>query len=322
VTDPGAPVEAAPPPPPDRGQHPYRGRRGGLFIPVLLMVVGTIALLANLGLLNTAATDRLIQLWPLALVLIGVLVIVSRTMSRGPATVVSVLVTVLLVGGAATYATLGADIGQRTTDFSGPVGELSSARLVLDHGGAEVTVKGSSDLGSALYRAHIVNPGLAATPTVSLQGNSLDVNVPDTGFLLFGNGAREVDITLSSRVSWGIDLHGGASSGTLDLSQLRLTDMTIEGGASDITATLAPPGQNVTITVSGGASNLRFHAPPGAAVRIDVNGGASSLHADGHDYNELGGSVSYTSPGYGASSSRYTITVNGGASDVTLDRSG
>ena len=295
--------------------------RSELLMPLLVTAIGVIALLANTGVLSAAALSRLAELWPVALIVAGLLVIISRTWDRGIAAALSVAVTIAALGGSIGYAVAGATPAERISDLSRPLGTLTAAHLLLNHGGGQITINGSTNLGRQLFRAHIVNPSGGDAPTVTLQDGELTVEIPSGGSNPFASSTSETDITLSSAVSWSIDLHGGATHGTLDLAVLRVSDLSVEGGATDITTTLPVPGRDVAVTFAGGSSHLVIHAPSGVAVKISINGGASSLHADGQEYGSVHGMTTYATPLFNSTTNRYTITVNGGANDVTLDRS-
>lgn len=314
-----APAPAAPRPVPPPERH---GGGGGLFIGLLLVAIGVCALLANLGILNQVAIERLWRISPVALIALGILVILYRTLSRRVAAILGVLVGILILGGAISYAATGAGVvGERTFDFNGPVAGATEVKLVIHGGAVQLNVHGGADIGGDLYRAHLVTPGSGSDPTVTLNGSTLDVQMPDSsGFWFFGNiGAREADITLNENVKWSVDIEGGAQSGTMDFSNVQLTGIAVNGGASNLTATLGLPGRDVPISIGGGASHLVFHAPQGVAAKVTINGGASSMHFDGENVSAFTGGATRQTSTYDTSTSRYTITVDGGASDVTLD---
>jgi len=126
------------------------------FWPGILIVVGVLALLVNSGLVPAERLDRLVDLWPLILVVIGLELLVRRALQGPAAEVAAALIVVLAIAGAAAYVALGSTAtGTQTLDASGKVGNLDHAGVQVDAGAANITMQGSSTLGSDLYRAHI-----------------------------------------------------------------------------------------------------------------------------------------------------------------------
>jgi len=73
-----------------------RHYRGGLFFPLLLVIVGIIFLLDNLGVLDGGAWENIFRLWPLLLVVLGLDSLVKREGIAGPLLGISLGVIFLL----------------------------------------------------------------------------------------------------------------------------------------------------------------------------------------------------------------------------------
>src|SRR4029077_13585745 len=84
---------------PDRMGRGYRS----LFWPAVLILVGVFALLVNGGFVPVERLDRLADLWPLILVVIGLELVVRRSLQGPSAEIAAVLVVLLAIGGAAAY---------------------------------------------------------------------------------------------------------------------------------------------------------------------------------------------------------------------------
>src|SRR4029077_11820584 len=116
------------------------------------------------------------------------------------------------------------------------------------------------------------------------------------------------------------NVNGGAANGTFRLSQVRVTGIELNTGASREDITLGAPSGRVPITVNGGALTILIHRPNGTAASAQVSGGAVSLTADGDSERGMG-SKSWQSDGYDGAQDAYRIEVNGGACNVTVDSS-
>jgi len=297
----------------------YRSR--GLLFPLLLIGIGVIVLLVNTGVLSQDALQRLGDLWPLLLVILGLQLILNHTLPRQQATVVGLGSTVIIVIAAVLYATLApaASLGTRQADLSERLGGLTAATLDMDYSGATVEVQAGS-LGDALYRAHIDYPGGENPPTFSLDHESGTLAIRESSgfpaFHLFGSNRRHVLITLTDQIPWTITIGGGAANLRLDLRRLQLSKVDISGGASRIDAQLPAPKGTVVLAVSGGASDLTLRAPVETQWRVSVSGGASAITIDGSTFGAFGGDFQRQSPGYGSATSRFDIEISGGASHI------
>jgi hypothetical protein len=294
-----------------------------LFWPAVLILVGVFALLVNAGFVPVERLDRLADLWPLILVVIGLELVVRRSLQGAAAEIAAALIVLLAIGGAAAYVALGPSIptGTRTLDASGKVGGLIQASVQVEAGGTTITMQGSSSLGDDLFRAHIEYSGL--NPSVTLDGTTGEVRISQNNTSGFFLQSRRFALTLqlNSSVPWRIAVNSGASSDVFMLSTVRVSGIEVNTGASKEEITVGDPSGTVPINVNGGAVTVNVHRPPGAAASVSVSGGAASLSFDGRQSKAVGTLTAQTSD-YDQASDRYQITVDGGADTVTVDARG
>ena len=295
----------------------YRYR--SFFWPAVLILVGVFALLVNSGLVAPERLARLGDLWPLILIVIGLELLVRRSLQGANAELAAVLIVVLAISGAAAYVALGPAIptGTQTLDASGPVGSLKQATVRIDVGAAQITLVGA-DTGEDLYRAHIEYSG--RKPDVSFGSDSGDLHISqgNTSGLFFQDRRFVLNLELNTRVTWKIAVDSGASSDSLKLSNVHLAGIELNTGASREDITVGSPTGSVPVTVDGGALTVNVHRPKGVAASVAVSGGAVNLTFDGRQSHAVGTVTAQTSD-YNSASDRYQIQVNGGASNVTVD---
>jgi len=299
------------------GGRPWRR----LWLPVGLVLVGVLALLANLGLISGDALLRLLDLWPLILVLVGAELIVKRALREPAASVVSVVLIVALFAVAAGYLARGpSSFGQTlTASSSQPAQGLEQASLHVDFGAAAIEIR-SGPLGGDLYQARFEYPRGERTPSADQDRSNGVLRIseqPGPG-LGFRFGQRRATVTLNDSIPWSISTGGGAVSETLRLSSLQLQSLAVSGGASHVNATLPAPKGTVSVAVSGGANDIRLQAPKGTAARVVVSGGASTLELAGKRQGSFD-DINDQTPDYDSASDRYQISVDGGASSVRYD---
>src|SRR2546425_1076059 len=282
----------------------YRNR--GLLLPLLLIAIGAIVLLANVGVISSDALLRLGDLWPLLLVIVGLQLILNHTLPRQQATLIGLGATAVIVIAAVAYATLApaTTFGTRQANVSDRLGGLTAATLDLGYSGAVVDIRGGTDLGDSLYQAHVEYPGSDDPPTISLDHESGTLAIGEhssfSPLRLFGAARRHVAITLTDRIPWTIKISGGTANAHLDLRRLQLAKIEISGGASRLDAQLPSPKGTVVIDLSGSVSNLTLRAPAGAQWRVAVSGGVSGLRINGSYYAAIGGGVPAGRPREGA----------------------
>src|SRR5438445_7264717 len=220
----------------------YRNR--GLLVPPLLIAIGAIVLLANVGVVTSEAVLRVGDLWPLLVVILGLQLILNHTLPRQRATLIGLGATVLIVIAAVAYATLApaTNFGTRQANVSDRIGGLTAATLDLGYSGATVNIQGATNLGDSLYQAHVEYPGSDDPPTISLdhESGTLAIDEP-SGFSplrLFGAGRRHVVITLTDRIPWTIKVSGGVANAHPDLAGFHLAKVAIPAGEARLARNL------------------------------------------------------------------------------------
>jgi len=298
-------------------------RNRGLILPLILIGIGVVVLLANTGIVSRPAVERLVDLWPLLLVIFGLQLILNHTLPRQQATLIGIAVTAVIIIAALAYAILApaTSVGVQKVDASAQAGGLTAATLDVNYSAATVDVNAAS-LGDRLYQVHVDYPGGENPPTISLDHENGRLEIHESSsfspFHLFGSNRRHVVLTLTDRIPWTIQVGGGAANLRLDLRHLQLLKLEVSGGANRMDAQLPAAKGTVMLEVSGGFSNLALHAPAETQWRIGVSGGANAITINGSTTGALSGDFERQSAGYGTATNRYDIQISGGASHLDL----
>lgn len=299
-----------------------RTRYRSFFWPLILIVIGLIALLVDLNVISADRLYRLADLWPLILIVIGLELIARRALHGFAVDVATALILLIAAGAAVGYVSVGPAIpgGTQTFDTSDPIGNLTAATLQVDVGAANMTVTGNSKLGADLYRAHIEYSG--PKPSVTLDQSSGNLRITQQGgFAIFGNRRFVIDLQINPAATWGIVLHSGAATDTFNLTSVKVGSIELSTGASREDITLGPPKGIVPVRMNGGALTVHVRRPSGTEASAHVTGGAVNLTADGHHEGGVG-NLSWQTNGFANATDAYRIEVNGGASTVTVDTYG
>ncbi|HEY7200160.1 MAG TPA: hypothetical protein VIC57_08115 [Candidatus Dormibacteraeota bacterium] len=290
--------------------------RVNLLGPVLLIGLGVLALLVTTGMVGRDATDRLLSLWPLLLVLLGVQIVVLHLLPGRTGAFVA-LAAMLAVVAMGVGLVLGLpDAPLATYRPSAPAAGVAAGSLRLDAGRGSTRLSGG-DLGGDLYRAEIATTANGG-PTVEVAGGSVHLSThPSPDVLWLGRVASDqVDVTLSSRVPWAVTINGAGLAGQADLSALDVSSVSVNGAGMTVDLRLPPePSGAVTIAVNGAGSNVTVRIPSGTAAHAVATGLATGLDVDGTA--ATGGA--WRSPGYDAAGGRYEISVAGVGSRVRVE---
>jgi hypothetical protein len=125
-------------------------------------------------------------------------------------------------------------------------------------------------------------------------------------------------VTLNPAIAWAIHLRGGVSGMRADLSALRLTTLTVTGGASDIAIDLPRPQTPTVLRVEGGVSGATIRRPADVPVAVEIDGGATDLRVDDVHLGAVGGAPRVRSAGAPDGDLDLMVRVLGGASGLTV----
>jgi DNA-binding MarR family transcriptional regulator len=188
--------------------------------------------------------------------------------------------------------------------------QLQHARLVFVNGAHKVTLRGAAQ--AELYQAAFEAP----EPQLQMQGSSLQFRYPR--FALFGRGRGTGTLSLSSAASWHVEVRGGAYECTFDLRELTLTGLGLFSGASRLELSLGQPRGLVPIRITSGAVDVTIRRPTGTPTQLLVPTGGTHMRLD-ERYEPLASpELRWQTPGFDAASDGYVISVEGGASKLSV----
>ena len=300
----------------------FGGTAGGLLAPLLLIAAGLIAFLVNFGWVPADRLVRALDLWPLVLVLAGVVLVLRAVFQPAVAAGLGLAAVVVTIGVVVAYVVLSPPANALRivpANSSAPLGSVTSGHLQIQLGAVDLVVNADSSM-SDLYQARFGYPGGQA-PQVHVSEGTVTVEGSSSPGLSFLPSLRHTaTITLNGSIPWDVQVGGGASQTTLDLRGLNLRSLTVSAGASHLDVHLPSPEGTVQVTISGGASSVTIARPSGVPVQAHISGGASNLVVDGGQTASLNGDGVRTTPGYSSASDRYQVNVSGGANNVKIRR--
>lgn len=193
--------------------------------------------------------------------------------------------------------------------LSAPLGDVTAGRLEVVASVVRMRIGADPEMPD-LYRASFER----RAPRIRVSGGTVNLAFPG----LWHAGTGRGQVTLSGAIPWALDIRGGAADMDLELSALALSEMTMNGGASKVDFQLSRPVGTVPLRIRGGASRVAIRRPRDVPVRVRVSGGLSRLTLDGRRLPSSGAGTVRDTPGYEAAADRYELSVEGGASRISV----
>jgi hypothetical protein len=258
-------------------------KRSSLFWGSVLIILAVLLLLKQAQIIN----DVFGFFWPLAIIALGIWLIIG-------------------------YFTR----NQRAEgkQVSIPLEGASSAYLKLDHGAGRLTMRSGASLEEVLHGTF----GNGLDYHSRLEAGRLEVKLrtPRQFWVWLPGELMDWDMLLNPNIPMAIKLDSGASSSTLDLTDLKITSLDIETGASSTEVSLPAAAGNTHVSVGTGVSSLKINVPDGVAASIKVKSGISAVSINPR-FTRFDGGL-YQSPDYATAANRADIAINAGVGSIEI----
>lgn len=258
--------------------EPLGRRPPSLVGPFVLIALGLLFLLTNLGVLSPGVWDTLWRLWPFALIALGVEVLVGRRTRWGRLAVLGVLAVAAGVGVWWTVWAPGvAGLADHPVRVAVPTG-TRQAELTLRSGVSQLDLR-AGDRGDLVSGQVQTARNERLTNESSQRGETAVVRVAVSGsssVSFTGSNTPRWTLALAPALPWTLDVATGVGRAALDLRDLRVADLTLAGGVGETTVTL--PARGVTrADLRGGVGALTVRLPAGVAARVVARAGVGAV---------------------------------------------
>ncbi|MBI3742394.1 MAG: hypothetical protein HY257_11665, partial [Chloroflexi bacterium] len=294
-------------------------RRRGIIGPLILITIGVLLLLANLGYLPFSFWEIAARFWPLVLILIGLDIIFGRQSML--ASLALIALWILLLAGIFWYA-LSQNVAAPTSApatgdaINEPLGALKSATINLNLGISPVTINAlSNDSNDLVNGTFSHSPGLQITKTFTASDSEGKFILKEEGNVLAGNVQSKLDLSLTQKIPLQIKVNGGVGRATLDLANVNAPTVNYDAGVGALQIT-APKNGVTTMKVNGGVGAISITIPPGVAARIRVNIGVGGVNVDTARFSKAG--EYYQSADFASAQNRLDLDASGGVGAITI----
>ncbi len=262
-------------------------RKSGLFWGIILLIIGLLLLFSNLGIITIEIWSAI---WAVLLIIVG-LGILWSVLSGADAQGQEVMI---------------------------PLEGASSARIRVAHGAGRLRV----DAGAASDALAEGTFSGGLDYRADRRGDELDVEMSPPGFLTmlapwnWGRDRLGWSLRFNDDIPLSLAFETGASDARLDLSELQVTNLELETGASSLRVTLPARGGHTEARIEAGAASVSVRVPPEVAARVRVKGGLASIEVDEARFPRKG--RFYQSPDYGTADNRVDLEVEAGVASLKV----
>jgi len=257
-------------------------KRSNIFWGGALILLGTLFLLQTQNIIPSIFP----YLWPLALILFGLWMIVSVYWKSA----------------------------NSDETFSVSLQNAKSVKYNFSHGAGQIEIKGGAPIGTAL----LGSSAEGVNESSHLDGDKLNVRVEaGASFVPFIGPSDGVwRFQLTQDVPVNIKVETGASQLDMDLSDVLASEIRLQTGASSSNVTLPSRGAS-HLDLEAGAASIVVRIPEGVSGRIRVKEGLTSLNVDTSRFPQLDSRL-YQSADYDTAENRTEISIEAGLGSINI----
>ena len=260
--------------------------RGNLFWGIVLIFLAALLLASQQGWIKG---DIFGYFWPVVVILFGIWLL-TGALGKGRS-------------------------AARAQALSIPLENARSARIKLDHGAGRLNIQAGAASTELLNGA----VGAEVETSTRFEADQVQVMLRNSPhfWAWYPGESLDWDIHLNGEIPLSLKIDSGASSSTLDLTDLKVVDLDIDTGASSTEVNLPANAGNTHVDIDSGASSLNLRIPTGVAARIRVKSGIASVNVDSNRFQRLDGGL-YQSADYATAANRADITIDTGVGSVEI----
>lgn len=286
---------------------------------VILIALGLVFLLNNLGILPWDIWNVLWRLWPLLLIAIGLDFLLGRD-SRYR---VSLLVGTLVIGGllvtfwSARPGGLGG--AARVEEISENIGDARAARVEISSGVTRLRLNAMSDTSRLIEGRVSLLAGEELERSAGREGDTLVyvLRSRSRGGSFNASNSQGWNLSLSPVIPIDLRVNTGVGESNLDLSGLQLTRLEVNSGVGRAEIRLPGQGQ-FEARIDGGVGEIRVTLPSSLGVRLMAKAGLGRVDVPRGMVTV--GENTYESEGYAAAQNRVNLEINGGIGQIVIQR--
>lgn len=266
------------------------GKRKSLVWPLVLIGLGAILLLNNLGIVDWSIWSVLWRMWPLLVIAVGLDLILGRR-SGVWAAITVVIVLAMFAGGfwLISGVTGTWQIDPVTVSIAQELEGAESAEVHIQMGVGLLEMESQAEPGDLLiegkidladerdYREKVSNNDGQMIYSLSTTDTQYH---PGWLFSQLDGETESWDLQLNPEVALVLNVDTGVGKTTLDLTKVQLEELDVESGVGEV-AVYLPDAVGVNVSVHAGIGKTVVYLPAGTPVRVRTDTGIGNLSLDG-----------------------------------------
>ena len=124
-------------------------------------------------------------------------------------------------------------------------------------------------------------------------------------------------LKLNTNPVWDINVKAGAAELKFDLTNFKVRNLKLKGGAASFDIKLGQPVAETNVEVSTGVSSVTIEIPQNAACHITTSTGLSSKNFDGFDSKS---DNQYETANFSTATNKMYINLKGAVSDFKVHK--
>jgi hypothetical protein len=287
-----------------------RSHRRSIIGPLLLIGIGVLFLLNNLGMLSWSVWDVIFRLWPVFLIAAGLDLVIGRSSVWGSLLAIIVVVGVVALGISYAQGPSPAAAGTRES-LSYPIRDAKRAEVRLSPAVGVVHLASSGSTTELLTGSTWVGGGMRVAKDFSAQGENSLLNIHAEGAGVFfptlgppGQPTWDLHLTPALPVDLTIDM--GAGQSVVDLTGTKVYNLRVSQGVGQ-TVVYLPRNGVVRASLSTAIGETIVVIPPGVAARIHAG---TAIVARNIPSSFVRDGDNYTSPGYAGATDKVDLELD------------
>ncbi|OFW33582.1 MAG: hypothetical protein A2074_06920 [Candidatus Aquicultor primus] len=290
---------------------------------ILIGTIGLILLYNTLGIVPYRFWLELIALWPVLIIALGFSILGGVTRNR----IIAALPTLIIIA-TLLFALFYMDGPLRPRIELTSVNKSRAAISGVKTGEAKIDFSvGELDIGSTgmLYDLNAREFGDERGPQIdfSRSGDKVELNVKARDDIRFyrWDEQRVWNLALSKDIDWRLRVDAGVSDSDLDLSELDVSSVDIDGGVGSIRVRFGDRNKKVDAKIDTGVSECRIMVPKTSGVRLTLDRGLSAV-----DFKDIGldkvsenGLTVYETKGFANASKKVDLDVDMGVASFIVE---
>ena len=285
--------------------------------PFLLIILGAVFLLNNLGILPWDIWNNLWKFWPVLLILIGVEFIIGQAISLK--TIIILLLIIFIVPLVFAFNPITKNpLATDQLKVSEDLGNLTKAKLIIDMPATNLEIR-SGDQAEKLVEGSISYSKASSTPQVNKEetfGQAIltlaQTSSPGIPFL--SSLKNNTTLFLNKQIPLELQIKTGAARGKIDLSEVRIDVLELDCKAGDVNLIFGR-SYSSRVKIKSSAANIQIQIPKEIQARIKIDSKVKNLSID-ERFKEKNGE--YTTSDFDKTFTKLDIFIESLAGSITI----